>query len=63
MNALNAEDDMDDLGPALVKMNKDLIAWFLKTQVTGSEPLSGEPGQDFEIKVWAQLCFASNTEI
>lgn len=63
MNAVNAEDDMDNLGPASVKMNKNLIAWFLKTQVTGSDPLSGELGQDFETKVRAQLCFASNTKI
>lgn len=30
MNAVNAEDDMDNLGQASVKMNKNLIVWFLK---------------------------------
>lgn len=54
---------MQNLGAASVQKHNNLIAWFLKTKVTGSDPLSGELGQSFETKAWAWLCFASNTEI
>lgn len=53
-----------------MQKHSNLIVWFLKTQVTGSDPVSSGLGQSFETKAWAWLCLhliiapiASNAEI
>jgi len=51
-NTANSGDNMQNFGPASVQKHKNLTAWFLKAQVTGSNPLFAELGQGFETKLW-----------